>query len=359
MPALGINACAPDRVAVSVRGLDADMVAALDRRLRAGGSLQSILSVSVVDEATIVDDLPEVGGSHRLLADSLEFVPYFAFEAGTLYRGRFNPPHDTAFDECPSLSLEILLPAESGPAPEVLAVFPSGDDVPENLLRFYVLFSESMRRGQATAEVGILGPDGTPAHDVLYRAPVELWSPDMRCLTVLLDPGRLKRGVGPNRQLGPPLRTGRGYTLVIGTGMTDRRGQPLSEAFCKRFSATDAVRQPIDVKQWLLAVPLAGTVEPLEIIFSGALDWGMLAHSIRVDTGDGRPVDGRSAAGRHEKRWSFTPATRWAPGDYRVVVAPDLEDACGNDVSAPFDRDLRWDESAHRATTRSISFRVS
>lgn len=181
----------------------------------------------------------------------------------------------------------------------------------------------------------------------------------MRCLTVLLDPGRLKRGVGPNRQLGPPLRAGRDYTLVIGTGMTDRLGHALPEAFRKRFTARDAVRRPIDVAHWLLEAPVARTLEPLAVVFPVALDWGMLAHSIWVETGDGRPVKGRGAPGRREKCWSFTPAAPWTPGDYRMVVAPDLEDVCGNDVLAPFDRDMRQDaESTLTIPAPSIPFHL-
>ena len=75
--------------------------------------------------------------------------------------------------------------------------------------------SSSMQRGRVRSEISLLGPDGKPALDVLYRAPVELWDRSMRQLTILLDPGRLKRGVGPNRELGPRSRAHRGTEMVI------------------------------------------------------------------------------------------------------------------------------------------------
>jgi hypothetical protein len=62
---------------------------------------------------------------------------------------------------------------------------------------------------------------------------------------VRLDPGRLKRGVGPNRELGPPLKVGEAYTLAVGTEMTDSCGRPLRETVYKRFSVTEAVREPV------------------------------------------------------------------------------------------------------------------
>src|SRR6516162_9346773 len=77
---------------------------------------------------------------------------------------------------------------------KVSHVYPWNDVLPENLLRFYVRFSNPMRRGRAEENIEILGPNGRSAPDVLYRAPVELWDSSMTCLTVLLDPARLKRG---------------------------------------------------------------------------------------------------------------------------------------------------------------------
>jgi hypothetical protein len=121
-------------------------------------------------------------------------------------------------------------------ATEVEKVFPSSDALPENLLRFYVYFSNSMQRGRAEAEIALLGPDGEPASDTLYRVPVELWDRSMKCLTVLLDPGRLKRGVGPNRELGPPLKAGQVYTLAVGAGILDLSGRGLHKTALSRNS---------------------------------------------------------------------------------------------------------------------------
>jgi hypothetical protein len=97
-----------------------------------------------------------------------------------------------------ALTLEFSLPkAMNAMHAEVKHVFPSSDSLPENLLRFYVCFSNPMRRGRAEEQIGLLGPDGWSAPDTLYRPPVELWDNSMRHLTILLDPGRLKREVGP------------------------------------------------------------------------------------------------------------------------------------------------------------------
>ena len=147
----------------------------------------------------------------KFCEDGIRFIPHFPFESGIRYRASFDPRPLGRPELSEVLTLEFSLPRETGAVrTEVKHVFPSSDSLPENLLRFYVCFSNPMQRGRAEEHIRLLGPDGQPAPDVLYRPPVELWDRSMRHLTILLDPGRLKRGVGPNRELGPPLKGGSG-----------------------------------------------------------------------------------------------------------------------------------------------------
>jgi hypothetical protein len=232
--------------------------------------------------------------------------------------------------------------------------------LPENLLRFYVCFSNSMQRGRVDTEVSVLGPDGAPAPDVLYRAPVELWDRNMTCLTILLDPGRLKRGVGPNRELGPPLKVGEEYTLAIGSGMTDLSGHRLQKTVYKRFRVTEAVREYIAVERWKIGLPVIGSCEPLILAFPCPLDWALLPHAITIVSADERSIEGHAVIDRGERRWSFAPASPWAAGSYRVRVASTLEDVCGNSVIAAFDRPLRpGSDLAYEVANQSISFQLA
>lgn len=245
--------------------------------------------------------------------------------------------------------------------PRVEQVFPSSDSLPENLLRFYVRFSNSMQRGRAEENIRLLGPDGQPAPDALYRPPVELWDRSMRHLTVLLDPGRLKRGVGPNRELGPPLKAGYEYTLAVGSGIVDRSGLPLRENFYKRFCVTEVVRESIAVEQWKILPPVTKSDQPLVLMFPKPLDWAQLWHAIAIVLENGRPISGRVAIDQHERRWSFTPALPWTAGAYCVRIGSNLEDVCGNSVRRAFDRSLRstddpaWDREL---ADRSMSFHL-
>ena len=220
---------------VSVQDLHPDLVALLRRLPQQGRLLQSMLRVRVIGVGRPGDeDLPDVFGLHQVLESELRFIPHFPFEPGMLFRAIFDPGPLGRPDLPEGLTLEFSLPREPSTAPtEVKGVFPSSDLLPENLIRFYVYFSSPMRRGCAAEHITLRGPDGDPAPDVLYRAPTELWDKSMKYLTILLDPGRIKRRVGPNRALGPPLKAGQNYTLVVGSGMADSSDRPLRESFHK------------------------------------------------------------------------------------------------------------------------------
>jgi hypothetical protein len=352
----------PALTGVGVCALDPDTMVCLGGYLQAGGLLQSILRVTVARTAgaSVGDNLPDVFGRYHVVEDGIRFIPYFPFEPGLSYRASFDPRPLGRYELSDVLTHEFSLPREPSVAPtEVEHIFPSSDDLPENLLRFYICFSNAMRRGRAEAEISLLGPDGEPAPDVLYRAPVELWDRSMRRLTVLLDPGRLKRGVGPNRELGPPLKNGQAYTLAVGVGMTGLSGSHLPKTVYKRFRVTDAVREPIAVEQWKIVLPETNSRRPLALEFARPLDWAMLSQTITIGSTCKQSIDGRMVIDHYERRWSFTPASPWAAGSYHVRVASSLEDVCGNNIVGAFDRPLRSSSGlACEAANRSIPFRL-
>ncbi len=339
--------------AVVLRTGDPALLSAAAALVAGGGSLRCVLQVRVPGGEAGGDPLPPVAGRHALTGSGIRFTPHLPFQAGLRHRARFDPRPLGRPDPAEALTLDFSLPAEPpGGPPSVEAVFPSADELPENLLRLTVCFSRPMRRGHAAAEVSLLGPDGAAVPDALYRAPVELWDRDMRRLTVLLDPGRLKRGVGPNRALGPPLRAGEQYALAIGAGMTDASGARLPGPVLKRFRATAPVREPIATRDWGVVPPGAGTLAPLLLRFPHPLDRTLLPGAITVATLGGDPVRGRVEVGPREREARFTPCAPWADGPHRIAIAPGLEDVCGNRPGAAFDGPPRGHAVAVEATLR-------
>jgi hypothetical protein len=298
-----------------------------------------------VDDADRVasGDLPPVQGQYELLPDGVRFTPRYPPTKGLKYRASVDlsallgDPGSVA----PS-ALDFSLPREPTASPTVVdEVFPSSDALPENLLRFYVHFSAPMQSGGALDHIVLLGPDGRPVAAAFLGLTTELWDPAMQRLTVLLDPGRIKRGVGPNIALGAPLRPGYRYTLMVRDGMRDAAGRPLLRGISKSFRVTAAIREPIDPSRWTVDLPESGTLQALVLSFPIPLDQALLARMIRVVDADQKSVAGRVEIDRQETRWAFTPSSAWVAGPYQLRLDASLEDVSGNTPWAPFDADVR------------------
>src|SRR6185312_15048135 len=106
-------------------------------------------------------------------------------------------------------------------------------------------FSQSMSVGDALQHIHLMN-----AGDALPNAFLdqELWDPAHKRLTLLFDPGRIKRGLVPATEMGTPIVEGTHYQLIIDRSWRDARGAPLVEEFSKVFVGGPAERMPADPK---------------------------------------------------------------------------------------------------------------
>ncbi len=264
------------------------------------------------------------------------WTPRFPLRDGTSYRASWL---DVDGRELGAVVLAV--PAgEVGAATRVLDIFPSGETIPENLLRVYIQFSGAVASGHAAHRVELLRADGTPIEDAFVLPEQELWSPAHDRLTLLFDPGRVKREVGPNVEMGAPLLAGDVVTLRVQPDWPHDAGRPLVEEFSRTWTVTAADRtqpKPID---WEITSPTAPD-DTLRIEFQSALDRGLLASMFRVRTAGGESIEGTVSTEVGERSWSFAPAQPWRPGSYEVIVDADLEDPAGNSIERLFDEPLR------------------
>jgi len=223
-------------------------------------------------------------------------------------------------------------------APAVEKIYPTSGVLPANLLKFYVHFSRPMRETKTIFDhIHLIDDKGKTVHDPWRRA--ELWSRDGKRLTLLIHPGRIKRGVNLREDIGPVLEPDRTYTLRIEGKIEDADGAPLGKTYEKKFKTTKPVRSFVLVEDWELTAPKQGTRDAVTISFPRPLDHALLHSQVAVVDGNKKPVAGRVVVGKEEKSLTFTPAAAWGDQDYRIVVDADLEDLAGNTPEQLFDVD--------------------
>jgi hypothetical protein len=346
-------------VAVEATGLSASEIEDIATRNDASEAFAKILSVSVISEGKR-DDLPAMAGTYIVSGSSLRFTPRYALRPGLRYRAVL-VPGTSPVEKSEAVTLEVSVPEAAARQPtEVTHVYPTSATLPENQLKFYVHFSAPMGRGEAYEHVRLLDARGRPADLPFLELAEELWDASGKRLTLLIDPGRIKRGLKPREDLGPVLEAGREYTLVIDHSWRDASGRALQTDFRKRFRTTAPVEEGIDEKAWKIAPPPAGSKQALVVKFLRPLDHALVERTITVVGTSGTPLAGTGQAADEERRWEFRPETPWTAGHYQLVVDTSLEDLAGNRVGRAFDVDeLGTADKRAPGETVSIPFKIS
>jgi hypothetical protein len=346
---------------VELTGLPESVLGALAATQLDATRWTQILSVNVAVAADASP--PPMLGIHRVEDQRIIFTPRFALRPGLAYRAMFDPAAlpGGVYADLTRAEVNIEIPAPHSAAPaKVAAVYPSGDELPENLLKFYIHFTAPMSRGDSYRHLQILDDKGREVPNAFLRLGEELWSPDGRRFTLLFDPGRIKRGLVPNLENGSPLRAGRKYTLLIDAGWRDAHGGHLAAELRKDFHTTELDETQPDPERWTIRSPRAGTRAPLRIEFDEPLDHALAIRMIAVRNASGRDVEGRARLADHETHWEFTPADAWRSGRHSLVVAGTLEDRAGNSIGRPFEVANAGDEVGVTAVEQVVlSFEIA
>lgn len=283
-----------------------------------------------------------VAGDWSATADGLRFEPLFPLAPGTKYRVFIDlAALPRANIKATAFMLDVAVPKPPpGPRVSVVAVFPSANRLPENTLRFYVQFSRPVARGDVYKRVKLVRDDGQAVASPFLEIDEELWSADGTRLTLLFDPGRVKRGLVPREEDGPILEEGRRFTFAIDASWPDLDGRPLVAGHTKTFDVFAPDDQPVNPDDWALMAPRAGSMSPLIVRLAKPLDRALLGRMLWVADATGKRVEGTATVGGGERVVTFAPKAAWAKGDYKLMVDAQLEDVCGNRVGEPFELDV-------------------
>ncbi len=225
-------------------------------------------------------------------------------------------------------------------------VYPTGEALPENLLRFYIYFSAPMGQDDILPAIDLLDSAGQKVDGVFLTNRFDLWSSDRTRLTLLLDPGRVKTGLNANRTLGRALVAGETYHLQISEAAQDAQGCPLATPHRVTFTVSEADVSSPSPDTWALLRPGVGTRDPLTVVLDGPMDHLSLAYRLRVIGPDGIPVPGRIGLENGETHWRFAPVAPWSGQEHQLAVDPTLEDLAGNRPGTLFDQPVGLPETS-------------
>jgi hypothetical protein len=280
-------------------------------------------------------DPPPILGDATRDGDAVVFAPRFPLQPGLRYRAVYRAP-----GRQPLVEVLQAAPAPDAPPTTLERVDPSPDVLPENLLKLYLHFSAPMSRGEAYRRIRLLDEDGKAVELAFLEIDQELWDQDGRRLTLLFDPGRVKRELLPNEEVGSPLREGRAYTLVVDRGWPDARGRTLAREGRKSFRVGPPDHAPPKTSEWRVVPPQAGSRDALVVTFPEPLDRALLERVVEVLDRAGAPLEGAVAVETSQTRWRFTPAEPWKAGRHLLRAATILEDLAGNSLGRPFEVDV-------------------
>lgn len=278
---------------------------------------------------------PPLIGDYRVINNRLTFTPRFPPSDGVKLHAVFHPGAGR-----PDVTAEFGSEAKVvAPSTVVTALYPSAQTWPANTLKFYLQFSAPMARGEAYAHIHIRDAAGKLIEKPFVEIDQELWDPSGTRLTVLFDPGRIKRGLIDNEHSGPPLVEDRRVSLEVDPGWRDARGAPLKQGFGRVIDVGAPVRTPVTVKDWKIDTP-ASPRDDLIVTFPRPMDAALARHTLAVRR-DGKEIDGQVQLEADETVWRFTPASPWAPGHYQLHVDGVIEDVAGNRLGKVFDVDTK------------------
>lgn len=297
-------------------------------RIRDKAELKKILIVGVDPSLPLL-------GTHGVTGDTLWFAPRFPPAPGIEHTIRFDLAALDGSGAKPHIWRWIPV-QEKTPIPGVEAVYPTSETIPENTLRFYIHFSRPMKRGQAPGRVRVLNDQGKEVELAFLELDEELWDAGQTRLTLLIDPGRIKRGVKPLEDVGPVFEAGKTYTIEVDGAFEDDAGKSLGEPFRKSLKVGPAVRERIEPRAWKVVAPQI-PYGVLEVQLDRPLDHALLMRQLKVKTMSGAPVEGVWQVPPGETVARFRPFKSWQKGTYHLVPGADLEDSAGNRTNRVFD----------------------
>lgn len=283
--------------------------------------------------------------------DEYTFVPIVPFSAEQHYELRHNEESIADF---------VVKKRIVGEAPELLAIYPSIDTVPENLLKMYFVFSQPMQEVESALNyITVTNITTAKEESIFLELEPELWNKEHTQLTLWLDPGRIKTDLIPNKEKGLPIVNENTYELKINGNWKNSNGNRLGKGYTKMLYVAERDNKKPILDNWETSSPKNNTKTPLRIHFAEPLDAILAKEVIYIINTDNKVVEGTYKLVNNETIIEFYPKTNWQEGTYLIEVESKLEDLAGNNLNHLFDVDLEEEPNQNDIyQSKTLSFMV-
>lgn len=295
--------------------------------------INSSTSLSVYKGELSESDIPTatpILGETITEKEHIRFIPLIPFT----FNQKYTVVYNNVFDH-----FEIGLPKDYKRL-SIEGIFPSAKKIPANVLKWYILFSKPISQTNPYDHIHFLNSSGDTISKAILHLENALISEDQKLLTVWIDPGRQKRGLIPNQQLGAVFEEGKEYSLIITQNIKDQEGIPLEQNKIHTFSIVGTDRKQPNIDSWKINVPNAGTTTELTLDLKESMDYGSSIHRIMVLNPDKKKVIGDLTLINNESIWVLKPDTPWTIGEYEIVIDSSIEDVAGNNLNRLFDSEI-------------------
>ncbi|WP_109300871.1 hypothetical protein [Aquimarina sp. AU474] len=238
----------------------------------------------------------------------------------------------------------------------VTSVYPSAKKIPANILKWYIQFSEPINETWVYKHVQFRNAQG----DTLSRAALALnnalVSDDGKLLTIWVEPGRQKRDLIPNKQLGAVFETGKSYTLWIQKTLKNKDGTPMQNDYVHYFEIEKADRKQPEITTWTVDTPMPNSISDLTVHCNESLDYGSIIHSLAIQDKNGKEVMGTWTLQNAETILSFTPLLPWIADTYKIICNSRIEDLAGNNLERMFDQNIEKPSISNHPKNYTLDF---
>ena len=281
--------------------------------------------------ATEMDSKNSIIGKIGIRKSIVMFYPFVPFNMGQDYTMLYN--NEISYFQIPIASDYQRL--------DITSIFPSKITLPANILKWYIQFSQPVSSANIYDHIYFLDKNGEKISRAILPLENALLDEESMLLTVWIEPGRQKRGLGPNERLGSVFEIGQPYSLVISKNLSDKNGIEMHEDIIHHFSISNNDRISPNPQQWEIKFPSTDSKNALQINFKESMDYGSAQQAFKIIDSSGEEIIGAWTWTTSESILSFTPEKNWTSGHYEIIVLTSIEDLAGNNLNRLFDGAVR------------------